>query len=115
MFRSCCARFFTAIVSSFLFGSTTAVAAVEILEIQLDSPDAPAYIAIYGTDIGPPEEAVIYIGTQTTPLTVTSCDLTLPVPPLDAMGIDCVVAALPLNIPAGDYLVWIDASDRAPD
>ena len=97
------------LVLSILLGVSPAIAEVHIFEVQAVPPEDPQVLVIYGTDFGP--DPVVFIGTQVPALTIavdqSLCSTSAP-PPLDSNGIECVVAELPLDTPAGDYLLWLE-------
>jgi len=96
-------------------GVSDAMANPSIREVQVDPSDPPEFLVIYGIGFGTvsavDQTPVINLGTQGPALVISadqSACSTPPPPPLDATGIDCVVAELPDPIPDGDYLLWLE-------
>ena len=116
-------RVLYAVLAFFTLTTTSAMADVEIQEVQViyGLNGAPENLVIYGTDFGvvvPGGEGVgmpiVSFGTQNPPLTIatsqTACAASLYPPPLSIDGTDCVVAELPLLTPDGDYLLLIEGA-----
>ena len=116
-------RVLYAVLAFFTLTTTSAMADVEIQEVQViyGLNGAPENLVIYGTDFGvvvPGGEGVgmpiVSFGTQNPPLTIatsqSACAASLYPPPLSIDGTDCVVAELPLLTPDGDYLLLIEGA-----
>ena len=98
-------------------GVSDAMANPSILVVQVDPSVPPRFLVIYGTGFGTvsfnDQTPVINLGTQVPALVISGdqseCSSTPPPPldPLNPIGIDCVVAELPSNIPDGDYRLWL--------